>query len=1362
MCRLSAFFGTPICAADLVTRPSRSIITQSYDARERISGDSDSPAWLNADGFGLGWYSCDPEDTIPCVYRAARPAWNDGNLGHLAEKIVAPVLFAHVRAASPGMDVSEASCHPYVYGCYMFMHNGGVSDFNALRRALLPTLSDQIFDWAVNNGSSDSALCFAVFLNLLPDPTRTSSADAMRLYLDQAITIIRDAILSTGAPGVSLLNFVISDGNSLVASRYAVHPTDLNAAAASLYYASGNNYVADLESPADYHMVHVDRRDTLAIISSEPLTECRSDWVQVPRNSIIVVTANLHILLCEVGQSASLSSGISRALANLTGNLDVPKLSLVPELQEQRQTPQTQHQPPFTAPNGVTALYAHPRPQRPTVRVPPLTLSGLKRNSSSALGLGSHIPRAASPSPVLQRAISSQVAAASAGNGIGDGARSSGGFLRPSALHPDYAAALAPGAEQSPTVRYVIRVGRLGDEMILSTTTCGDFLCAGTQDGSIHIWYVTTRAEAVVLRGHSRAILALAADEVTGTLVSASSDSQICVWALSQPSPASLESSSGHAQFSCLRVVSCIGNGDIYSVAIVNRRVYAGFSDTMVRLVSEDIDAIAASECNMHFPASAMSCALTPSSASASCPRHHYGYVYAIVALEDEHGSAFVTGCGDGLVRVWDVASGKLLRSLEGHHGAVLSLAVAQIEGCTLLFSGSRDGTVKIWDAESGYLCKRTLRKHKSEVVTCVSSMDLVLTGSTDGQVYLWCARTLHCVAAYGSISVQAAAISVAHDLFFVAADGCKIQARDLSIQAGRRGAEEAHSRFSLSTDVGNSVSDDVGGIEDINLSGYDSVPALIPRVADDIVLATPQTTRSSVNGAIGHSHCRTGMSSSSGTDLPSAQAPEFPESDLINGDATAGIHCRSPKPPIRVEERLMQDVLARFISFPTVSGCEHHREDCWQGAKYLLSSLEGMGANAKLANLELGHNPIVLARFASTLDNAPTLVFYGHYDVMPADPAEWNSNPWTLTAVDEHYYGRGTTDNKGPILAVILAIKSLLASSKDGLGINVVLILEGEGEQSNAGFRETINAHQHWFTNTTLILTSNSYWLGEERPCITYGMRGVVDIDVTVSGGSRNLHSGVDGGAIFEPTCDLMGICSTLVDSYGHVTIPKFYDDVRPLSHDDRARLDAVQFELAEYVSRTGVKKFTSPGATELLEVRWRQPSVSVASFDTSNKSRVHSVMPNVASASLSVRFVPDQDPDVLFCRIRDHLMLEFGKRRSKNALSVTCICKGDWWLGNPSGPEFQLAERAIQSVWNMDPMFVCEGGTMPIFSFMAKTLGAPVVQVPLGQASDGAHLPNERIRAINLHKGKEVLQHMIRELSDQHKAAVSMQSRV
>eukprot|EP00172_Hildenbrandia_rubra_P001884 Plantae.Rhodophyta-Hildenbrandia_rubra.ctg24995.p1 GENE.Plantae.Rhodophyta-Hildenbrandia_rubra.ctg24995~~Plantae.Rhodophyta-Hildenbrandia_rubra.ctg24995.p1 ORF type:complete len:424 (+),score=61.98 Plantae.Rhodophyta-Hildenbrandia_rubra.ctg24995:1719-2990(+) len=414
------------------------------------------------------------------------------------------------------------------------------------------------------------------------------------------------------------------------------------------------------------------------------------------------------------------------------------------------------------------------------------------------------------------------------------------------------------------------------------------------------------------------------------------------------------------------------------------------------------------------------------------------------------------------------------------------------------------------------------------------------------------------------------------------------------------------------------------------------------------------------------------------------------------------------------------------------------------------MTFLESLGANVHCAtSSDSSHNPLVIARFSSPSVNAANVVFYGHYDVMPANKKSWDTDPWKLTSKDGYFYGRGVTDNKGPILAVAFAIKELMENSKEGLSANVTMILEGEGENSNVGFRETVTKNSHWFINTDVILTSNSYWLGENRPCITYGMRGVVDLEITVSGPKKNLHSGVDGGVTVEVLSDLIGILGSLSDSNGKCMIVGFYDEIREFTAEDEQMLSEINFDVERYIERTGVNQLRASNAVDILRKRWRLPSISIADICSSNSGATHSVVPNVAKASVSCRFVPDQSLSDMETKLRSHISLEFAKRKSPNKLDIETINSGDWWLENPKLPANQVAEKAIQAVWGMPPLYVCEGGTMPIFSFLKEELRAPVLQIPLGQSTDGAHLPNERIRVVNLLNGIEVLKRVLQGLN-------------
>lgn len=1355
MCRLSAFFGAPICAADLVTRPSRSIITQSFDARERMTGDASTPGYLNGDGFGLGWYSTNADDPIPCVYRQARPAWNDPNLSSLAEKVHTGVLFAHVRAASAGLDVSEGTCHPFRFGRYLFMHNGGIGGFVRMRRRLLAVLREAPFDFAVANGSSDTALCFAIFLSFIDDPMVPLSPDKLRTCLEATISTIERAQREEKVKEVSLLNFVVSDGESLLATRYVININDPHANAASLYYASGNSYQSDKSSPGNYVMMHTDRRPSLTIISSEPLTESRADWVSVPRNFCIVITQSMHILLSVIRPDAAASpdDAFSRIVTNLTVTNAVDNAVASQQLER------------------------HPR-QRDTLALQ----SSDTKASSMENSKGVHC------SPVS---------------------------AVPLVVCPVGAA-----------VRSTITIP---DCTVLCCTTLGSLLCSGTNNGKVHVWDVEESRKHSILETGDHAVLALLSDVSSRVLVCGTSASTVVLYQLSDK-----------GEFLRTLVVCCEGMGDILSLAKVNRCIFAGFSDAGLRCVvknflidesryGSDSKATASDFANFHSLAAPI---VSVSDSGHEFPKGHQslvhnGFVFSLATFHN--GSLLCSGCGDGILRVWDVNRETCVQSRNDHAGAILALAVYEVQRGTMLFSGSRDCSVKVWlwDGDKGFTCKRTLRKHKDEVVFLSVAGDKLVSGSADGAVCVWCAITLRLICQYRDSNLKAGGVSHEYNSLFTATEEDGIQVRDIILternllrrDSGRTVTVDDMSSDTLS-DLGLASNGQMANGDDKDVKatpseGTDSLhgdkvvavaatveldqadkdivtvnpgsaivseldddsddaETLVPGVTNECVLAPPMsplpngTTADSTTCLLRHAEddVRSGIVVQ--RHRPNKTYDDDAKELVASKDVSAVF-------PHVFERRLIEDALRRFISFPTVANSEQHRESCWQGARYIGRFLELMGASVKFVNsssrdgtnemredipsklsnrearalaLQSETNPIVLARFVAAEPAAPTITFYGHYDVMPAmDLSEWETDPWSLKAVDGYFYGRGATDNKGPIIAMVFAVKKLMEESVNGLGVNIVLVLQGEGESSNAGFHECVTSHQHWFERTCLILTSNSIWLGENRPCLTYGFRGVIDLLVSVTGGERNLHSGIDGGAVFEPMNDLITVLGTLVDASGVVCVPGFYDDVRPLSRAERERLSRVEFDVDEYRRDSGVNRFTTEAGVDLLECRWRKPSVSITAIETSNMSSFFSVVPRRACAKISIRFVPDQNPAKIERAVCAHLQHELRKRRSPNRLDVRCVNRGDWWLGDPTGEEFQIAARAVRDVWGVDAQYVCEGGSMSLFSFLVDTLKAPLIQVPLGQSSDSAHLPNERIRAVNLFRGKEVLQRIIAE---------------
>ncbi|KAL6762357.1 nucleophile aminohydrolase, partial [Haematococcus lacustris] len=322
MCRLMAFIGErPALIADVVLWPQRSIIKQSYDARER-KGDPALPFHLghgnlNGDGFGIGWFGTDErrdKDPTPCVFTSITPAWNNENLARLSCKIMSPLIFAHVRAAYPGMPVSEQNCHPFAWGRYLWMHNGVVGGFLQIKRALLSLLSDEAYN-CIQSFHSDSAVSFALFLHHLPDMARQQPPEVLLQAMEATIATISALQQAQGITATSLLNYVVSDGTCLIATRF-VNPA--NGDAASLYYAEGASFQRAAASPpaadsvdgcgstvcaaslnpssssvmheASYELMFGERGSKVAFIASEPITASNTDWVAVSPNTTLIIT----------------------------------------------------------------------------------------------------------------------------------------------------------------------------------------------------------------------------------------------------------------------------------------------------------------------------------------------------------------------------------------------------------------------------------------------------------------------------------------------------------------------------------------------------------------------------------------------------------------------------------------------------------------------------------------------------------------------------------------------------------------------------------------------------------------------------------------------------------------------------------------------------------------------------------------------------------------------------------------------------------------------------------------------------------------------------------------------------------------
>ena len=278
MCRFLCYLGPEILLTDLIYRPKNSLILQSYKSRERKEP-------LNGDGFGVGWYA-PVDDPQPCLFTSITPAWSNDNLRRLSEHIKSGCFFAHVRAASPGMKVSELNCHPFQHGRYLWMHNGTIEGFWQIRRRLRESLPDRLYNMI--EGTTDSEHAFAVFLALLGDGNRERSAREIGHALVQTVVRLESLTAETSRRAPSYYNFAVTDGRNVAAIRYISDPT---VEPASLYYAAGRKYEC---ADGVCRLTDCEPNQRAVVIASERLSEDCDHWFRVAPNHLLTVDEQLN------------------------------------------------------------------------------------------------------------------------------------------------------------------------------------------------------------------------------------------------------------------------------------------------------------------------------------------------------------------------------------------------------------------------------------------------------------------------------------------------------------------------------------------------------------------------------------------------------------------------------------------------------------------------------------------------------------------------------------------------------------------------------------------------------------------------------------------------------------------------------------------------------------------------------------------------------------------------------------------------------------------------------------------------------------------------------------------------------------
>ncbi|MBW3629722.1 MAG: dipeptidase [Gemmatimonadetes bacterium] len=437
-------------------------------------------------------------------------------------------------------------------------------------------------------------------------------------------------------------------------------------------------------------------------------------------------------------------------------------------------------------------------------------------------------------------------------------------------------------------------------------------------------------------------------------------------------------------------------------------------------------------------------------------------------------------------------------------------------------------------------------------------------------------------------------------------------------------------------------------------------------------------------------------------------------------------------------------DELVEFLRIPSVSAKSEHREDVARAAGWLAERMLEAGLRTAEVIPTAGH-PVVLGEWRGAR-GAPTLLVYGHYDVQPAEPLdEWTSPPFEPAIRDGNLYARGSVDDKGQLYLHLKAVESHLAV-RGSLPVNVVFLIEGEEEIGSAHLPEFLRAQRERLA-CDAVLISDTTMFAPGLPSITMGLRGLAYMEIRVRGARSDLHSGSYGGAVANPANALAEMIAKLKDADGRITIPGFYDSVRELTEAEREAMRALPFEEEEFRGEVGVASVEGERGFSTLERIWARPTLDVNGLLSGYTGEgAKTVLPGRAMAKVSMRLVPDQDHETIEKMFIEHIR---SIAPPGVAVEVEALHGGQPWRADPTEPIFAAAARALERAFGRAPVFVREGGSIPIVQAFQQTLAAPVVLLGFGLPGENAHAPNEWFSLDNYARGAEAIAYLYDELT-------------
>jgi acetylornithine deacetylase/succinyl-diaminopimelate desuccinylase-like protein len=434
----------------------------------------------------------------------------------------------------------------------------------------------------------------------------------------------------------------------------------------------------------------------------------------------------------------------------------------------------------------------------------------------------------------------------------------------------------------------------------------------------------------------------------------------------------------------------------------------------------------------------------------------------------------------------------------------------------------------------------------------------------------------------------------------------------------------------------------------------------------------------------------------------------------------------------INVNRDRYVDELKQYLAIPSISALPQHTADVRRAAEWTAEELKKVGMqNVRL--IETPGNPVVYGDWLGA-PGAPTILFYGHYDVQPVDPVDqWTSPPFEATVRDGEIYARGSADDKGQVFMHIKAVEAHL-KQQGKLPLNIKFFIEGEEEVGSVHLDEFVKSHKSELSADVVVI-SDSPMFDRGIPSICYGLRGLTYFQIDLRGTKTDLHSGSFGGAVANPAMVLAQVLAQMKDRGGRIKIPGFYDDVRELSEAERAEWKRLPFNETRYRKELGAPKLFGESGYSTLERVWARPTFEVNGLLSGfTGDGAKTVLPATAMAKVSMRLVPDQDPK----KIGD-LFEEYVRKVAPKTveLKITRMHGGKPWMTEFDNKYVRAAGRAIERGFGKPPVFNREGGSIPVVSTFQEELGLPSVLFGVGLPDENAHAPNEKLDLGNFHNG-------------------------